>query len=295
MAIISPKAEKAKNALVERAKAGKTGGSGEEEGGLNTDRAGEEIQKDLPESEYKDFLGTYEDEKWWLIVKKEDSPDKKVNKHMASDAISEKSGDDDEKDDVLSQANEDIDSPKFSEISKDRASGEDEEKDEFPPLDDALGRDFNINDYSTLKQRFSDINRQPRKVVDLYPAPLFLLSKRTKRCKVCKFQIIKPNINPTSNEPLRVNFPMINNIPKVTIYKISRYTPGSPVIDVMLQFRNPNMGQALVSFVQLTAEQVQEARERDPAPFFQIELPRREFKIDPSETYLDTTAQSTTG
>ena len=42
MAIISPKAEKAKNALVERAKASKTGTAGEDEEGLNTDRAGED-------------------------------------------------------------------------------------------------------------------------------------------------------------------------------------------------------------------------------------------------------------
>lgn len=139
-------------------------------------------------------------------------------------------------------------------MSKDKASEEDEERDEFPSLDDALGRDFNINDYSTLKQRFSDINRQPRRVTELYPAPLQLLTKRTKRCKACKVQIIKPNINPTSNEPLRINFPMISNIPKVTIYRLNKYTPGSPIIDVMLQFRNPNMGQALISFLNLTEE-----------------------------------------
>ncbi len=68
----------------------------------------------MPEDEYKDFLGTYEEEKWWMKPKEANSPEKKVNKHMASDAISEKSGDDDEKDDAMSQANDDIDSPKFS-------------------------------------------------------------------------------------------------------------------------------------------------------------------------------------
>jgi hypothetical protein len=137
MAIISPKAEKAKNALVERAKGGKPGATGEEDEGLNTDRAGEDTQKDLPEDEYKDFASTYEDDKWWMKPKENDSPDKKVNKHMASDAISEKSGDDEDKDDAMSQANEVIDSPKFSELSKDKESDADE-KDEFPSLDEAL-------------------------------------------------------------------------------------------------------------------------------------------------------------
>ena len=58
-----------------------------------------------------------------------------------------------------------MDSPKFSEGgSKKSKRSEDDEKDEFPSLDDALNQDFYINDYATLKQRFSDINRQPRKV-----------------------------------------------------------------------------------------------------------------------------------
>jgi hypothetical protein len=79
-------------------------------------------------------------------------------------------------------------------------------------------------------------------VNELYPVPLQLLTKRTKRCKTCRSQLLKPNINPISNDPLRINFPMINNIPKVTIYKLSKVTAGYPIIEVYLQFRNPNMG-----------------------------------------------------
>lgn len=101
MAMISPKAEKAKNALAERAKVGKTPAAGEEEGGMGTDRAIEDTQRELPVEEYEDFFNTYEEDKWWLNkdkMKKNESPEKPVKKHLQldKDAISEKSGDDDE-------------------------------------------------------------------------------------------------------------------------------------------------------------------------------------------------------
>lgn len=78
---------------------------------------------------------------------------------------------------------------------------------------------------------------------------------------------------------------MINNIPKVTIYKLSKVTAGYPIIEVYLQFRNPNMGQALISFEPLTEEQHLELASRNE--IFDIELPKFEFKVDPSEAYLD--------
>ena len=65
MAIISPKAEQAKNALAERANMGKTPRPAEEEG-MGTDRAGDDQQRELPDEEYEDFLNTYEEDKWWL-------------------------------------------------------------------------------------------------------------------------------------------------------------------------------------------------------------------------------------
>jgi len=57
--------------------------------------------------------------------------------------------------------------------------------DTFSSLDDALNEPFEINDYSNLKQRFKNVLLQPRNMSDLYPAPLYLLTKRIKRCKTC--------------------------------------------------------------------------------------------------------------
>jgi hypothetical protein len=162
MSLVSPKAAMAKNALAERAKGGKVGEDGE-------NATGGEEQRDLPYEEYMDFLGTYEDSKWWLDKDKAKDDDATkdttdpLNKHAISDAISEKD-EDDAKSDNMSQANSNMDSPKFSTSSAGNKfnssdDNEEEEKDEFPSLDDALAQDFNINEISSLKQRFSDLNR----------------------------------------------------------------------------------------------------------------------------------------
>eukprot|EP00352_Strombidinopsis_acuminata_P005382 CAMPEP_0176355840 /NCGR_PEP_ID=MMETSP0126-20121128/13581_1 /TAXON_ID=141414 ORGANISM="Strombidinopsis acuminatum, Strain SPMC142" /NCGR_SAMPLE_ID=MMETSP0126 /ASSEMBLY_ACC=CAM_ASM_000229 /LENGTH=106 /DNA_ID=CAMNT_0017708661 /DNA_START=1182 /DNA_END=1502 /DNA_ORIENTATION=- len=73
----------------------------------------------------------------------------------------------------------------FSSENDDIFGSDYEDDTNFPSLDDALNEKFEINDYSTLKQRFKNILLQPRRMADLYPAPLYLLTKRVKRCKTC--------------------------------------------------------------------------------------------------------------
>jgi hypothetical protein len=85
------------------------------------------------------------------------------------------------------------------------------------------------------------LNCQPREIKQLYPAPFHLLTKREKRCKDCHKFIIKPNMNPTSNEKMKADFQMIHYIPKVMIYRIGKYTPYkglSQEIEMVLKFIN---------------------------------------------------------
>lgn len=103
---------------------------------------------------------------------------------------------------------------------------------------------------STLQQRLKNVNTQPRNLKDLFPSPLYLLTKRTKRCKTCSKFVVKPNINPTSNEPLKVDFQLIYHVPKVVIYRIGKYTEGAP-FEVLIKFSNPNMSIAKVTLFQL--------------------------------------------
>ena len=75
----------------------------------------------------------------------------------------------------------------------------------------------------------------------LYPAPFHLLTKREKRCKDCHKFIIKPNLNPTSNEKMKADFQMIYYVPKVMIYRIGKYTPYKGInqeIEMVLKFIN---------------------------------------------------------
>jgi hypothetical protein len=76
----------------------------------------------------------------------------------------------------------------------------------YPSLEEAMDIKFDLNDVTNIQQRLRNLNCQPRNVKDLYPAPFHLLTKREKRCKDCHKFVIKPNINPTSNEKMKADF-----------------------------------------------------------------------------------------
>ena len=136
--LVSPRAELARNTLAERQKATLDG----------TDQEGDQ-SKQLPEEEYEDFLQTYEEPKKWWIGKPKDTPEDKP-------AINAE-GDDSGKLNSLMIEGQDSDS-----------------EDDFPTLDEWITQQGKQIYYemSTLKQRFTDINRQPRLIKDLFPAPL---------------------------------------------------------------------------------------------------------------------------
>lgn len=111
----------------------------------------------------------------------------------------------------------------------------------YPSLDDALEIKFDLNYSTNIQQRLRNLNCQPRDLKELYPAPFHLLTKREKRCKDCQKFVIKPNINPTSNEKMKADFQMIYFVPKVMIYRTGKYTPYKgkyQEIEMMLKFIN---------------------------------------------------------
>lgn len=110
-------------------------------------------RRDLPEDEFKDFLNTYEEEKWW--VEKEKPKINKTGLAGGNEAIKEEdegSGSDDEKKLPSSMSS-------MSNDSKYASDKEDEDETVWPSLDEALAKDFDINEVSTLKQRFNDLQR----------------------------------------------------------------------------------------------------------------------------------------
>ena len=116
------------------------------------------------------------------------------------------------------------------------------------------------------------------------PAPLYLLSKKIKRCKTCVKQIIKPIIDPNSKETPKIFFLMINNIVKVTIYRVGKFKPDQTNIDLFLQFRNPNITPAKIKFSDLLLSQTE-----GKGLNVSMDLPEGYFTIDPVESIVSTT------
>jgi hypothetical protein len=63
--------------------------------------------------------------------------------------------------------------------------------------------------------------------------------------------LVKPFVNPTQTDPLKVNFQMIDHIVKVTIYRVQKYTVGQKEVEIFLLFRNPNRSKAKIHFYPL--------------------------------------------
>ena len=118
----------------------------------------------------------------------------------------------------------------------------------------------------------------------MYPAPLYLLTKRTKRCKVCTKFVVKPNINPTSNEPLKVDFQLTYHVPKVTIYRMGKYAEGAS-FEVLLKFLNPNMSVARVQLVPLADESIDEKNRGKLSA--EVEMPQDLVLIDAADSFND--------
>ena len=100
------------------------------------------------------------------------------------------------------------------------------------PLDDALNDKFDINESSTLTQRLKCIPNQSHKVKDLIPAPLFLLTKKQKKCKTCNKILVKQGKDPTMNSQSDVlTFLLRDIVPKITIYRfnLAKYQEGQPI------------------------------------------------------------------
>jgi hypothetical protein len=99
----------------------------------------------------------------------------------------------------------------------------------------------------------------------LYPAPFHLLTKREKRCKDCHKFVIKPNVNPISNEKMKADFQMMYYVPKVMIYRTGKYTPYKGMaqdIEMILKFvNNEDTQKACISFSTYQSQEEEEAKD----------------------------------
>jgi hypothetical protein len=159
----------------------------------------------------------------------------------------------------------------------------------YPSLEEAMDIKFDLNDVTNIQQRLRNLNCQPRNVKDLYPAPFHLLTKREKRCKDCHKFVIKPNINPTSNEKMKADFQMVYYVPKCMIYRTGKYTPYKGLdqdIEMMLKFINTEDTQrACISFSKIEEVFEEEKKQSDESPTKDTDtIPFNEDKIKVSQT-----------
>ena len=111
---------------------------------------------------------------------------------------------------------------------------------DFKSLDDALLEKFDIKEYSNIEQRHKFVAEQSYKVSDLWPTPLYLLTKRQKKCRTCmKILVKQPNNLASTSQSDRMAFLLRDIVPKITIYRFSKYQEGQPM-EVQLKFLNLN-------------------------------------------------------
>lgn len=108
-------------------------------------------------------------------------------------------------------------------------------------LNDLLSENFNYSDISSIQQRFLNISTQPRELSKCFSQPIQLLTKRSKRCKTCKKYVLKPETNPQSANPFKMENLFVNLFPRILIRKIADDF-------VMLVFFNPGQSLGHMSF-----------------------------------------------
>ena len=131
--------------------------------GVITDDEEGTNRRDLPDDEFKDFLGTYEDVKWWIEKKVpvKTKPTLVTGNEEIKEEDEGKEGSDSEENKEEKKDGQDSLSPMSNDSAYASNKGGDEEDEDgaWPSLDEALAKDFDINEVSTLKQRFNDVQR----------------------------------------------------------------------------------------------------------------------------------------
>jgi len=92
---------------------------------------------------------------------------------------------------------------------------------DVPALDvTALTGLTNIDDFTSLEQRFRNIARQPLTVSEAWPVPHRLLGKRSKRCRECQHNLIKPELSAKSTR-YKMQLFATSHVPQIRVVSVS--------------------------------------------------------------------------
>jgi len=115
-----------------------------------------------------------------------------------------------------------------------------------------------IDDVASLSQRFQNLAVQPQSTNDVWPAPCKLLVKRSRRCRVCLHNMIKPELSPESIRYKMQLFASLHvpnlqfiDIPKLTVGEEAKVTfvlsnPLDQAIEIVLSDTQSEKAQVAV-------------------------------------------------
>eukprot|EP00743_Colponemidia_sp_Colp-15_P006239 GILK01006711.1.p1 GENE.GILK01006711.1~~GILK01006711.1.p1 ORF type:complete len:469 (+),score=68.02 GILK01006711.1:122-1408(+) len=106
---------------------------------------------------------------------------------------------------------------------------------------------LDVSNVTTLQQRFTDPACQPSSLSELYPSRKQLLTRRSRRCRVCTRFVVKPEINPCAVPPFKKNNIAMSFIPRVSIVQLPSLNVGQPAA-LHLSFTNPLDSNVHISF-----------------------------------------------
>ena len=94
------------------------------------------------------------------------------------------------------------------------------QKSQSPSLNDLLSENLVYCEISSIPQRLLNLSTQSRELSKCVLQPMQLLTKRSKRCKVCKKYVVKPETNPNSTSFFKMENLLVNIFPRIMIREI---------------------------------------------------------------------------
>lgn len=93
------------------------------------------------------------------------------------------------------------------------------------PLAACASPQDDLSEISTLTQRLQSLDLQTYSIRELRPLRKPLLAKRSKRCKTCQHNLVKPELSPSSNK-FKLHLFAVAHVPSVTIVQLPKLVVG---------------------------------------------------------------------
>lgn len=139
----------------------------------------------------------------------------------------------------------------------------------------------NVDEITTLDQRFLDPSHQLASTHDLWPRPLMLTGKKLHRCKGCDHIMLKADLSPSSIR-FKIQHVAMHTIPRVRLSVLPKLSIGEQS-KVLLTFANPVNYPISLSFSTCPEVFLRRVKEK----FQSCILPEGTFMLPPNDDVAD--------